>query len=88
MLGNFWLKRASPWGTAVVLKGFWPSPQVLQRMVAGALATFAGPSPAPGAPPGAAHAARKAAVAVVALSRVARRVLVPLPMATLLVSRR
>ena len=38
MLGNFWLNSASPWGTAVVLKGFWPSPQVLQRMVAGALA--------------------------------------------------
>ena len=33
MLGNFWLKMARPWGTAVVLKGFWPSPQVLQRRV-------------------------------------------------------
>jgi hypothetical protein len=50
MLGNFWLKMASPWGTAVVLKGFWASPQVLQRMVAGALAPAGWPSAPPGPP--------------------------------------
>src|SRR3982751_5444885 len=51
MLGNFWLKIARPLGTPSVLKGFFSSPHVLQRMVTGPLlAAGASPPPAPGAP--------------------------------------
>src|SRR5690348_108748 len=48
MLGCFWLKMAMPLGTPSVLKGFFSSPQVLQRIVTGALDCEAGaPPPVP-----------------------------------------
>jgi hypothetical protein len=73
MWGCLALKSSSPLGAAVELKGFWASPQVLQRKVTGSFFW-----PAAGAlplPPGALQAVTaSAAVPVAAAARTMRRV--------------